>query len=314
MEDYNIKKAIVTGGAGFIGSNLVDKLVNNGVEVIIFDDLSTGKIENVNSKALFFELDISLATPESKLLLNIINFLEDTDVIFHTAAKARVQPSIVDPVTYNNVNVNGTLNMLCLAKNLQIKRFVYSASSSAYGNATKFPTPETHITNPISPYGLQKLIGEQYCKVFSHVYQIDTVSLRYFNVYGERMLLEGAYCLVLGLFARQLLDGQKMTINNDGKQRRDFTYVGDVVDANILAATCKNLHKGKVYNVGNGLNYSINEVAKMFGGETTKGKNVLEPFETLSDSSNAKRDLGWYPKGDLPKWIKSYKKHLGLSN
>ena len=307
-----MKKVIVTGGAGFIGSNLVDELINNGVEVVVFDDLSTGNINNINSKAIFHKLDISDLKPNSKKIEDIFEDIKDVEVIFHTAAKARVQPSIVDPVSFNKANVDGTLNMLCLANELKVKRFVYSASSSAYGNASKFPTSETHPTNPISPYGLQKYIGEQYCEVFSKVYQLETVSLRYFNVYGERMLLEGAYCLVLGVFANQLLNGKKMTINNDGEQRRDFTYVGDVVNANILAAEFKGNLLGEVFNIGNGFNYSVNEVARMFGGETISGNTVLEPLITLSDSSKAKDILGWFTKGDLPLWIEQYKITLGL--
>ena len=209
-----MKKAVETGGAGFIGSNLVDKLIEQGVEVTILDDLSTGKKENINPKAKFINCDISIV-PQSLLT----SYIEGADIVFHTAAKARVQPSIEDPLTFNKANVDGTLNMLYASYKAKISRFVYSASSSAYGNASKFPTPEEHSTDPLSPYGLQKYIGEQYCKVFSKVYGLDTVSLRYFNVYGNRMLLEGAYCLVLGIFAKQMLKGKPLTINNDGDQR-----------------------------------------------------------------------------------------------
>ena len=286
-----MKKAVVTGGAGFIGSNLVDKLIEQGVEVTILDDLSTGKKENINPKAKFINCDISIV-PQSLLT----SYIEGADIVFHTAAKARVQPSIEDPLTFNKANVDGTLNMLYASYKAKISRFVYSASSSAYGNASKFPTPEEHSTDPLSPYGLQKYIGEQYCKVFSKVYGLDTVSLRYFNVYGNRMLLEGAYCLVLGIFAKQMLKGKPLTINNDGEQRRDFTYVGDVVNANILAATHQEQLSGDVFNIGNGNNFSINEVAKMFGGKTVKGKDVLEPFQTLADNSKANLILNWVPQ------------------
>ena len=225
---------------------------------------------------------------------------------------ARVQPSIEDPIRYNNANVNGTLNVLYAAHKAGVKRVVYSASSSAYGNATIFPTPETHSTNPLSPYGLQKLVGEQYCKVFSEVYGLDTCSLRYFNVYGERMNLKGAYCLVMGIFAQQMLDNKPLNITNDGNQRRDFTYVGDVVNANILAAQATEDLKGAVFNIGNGANYSVNEVADKFGGEKQYGEQRLEPFETLADNAKAKNILGWKPKGNLMTWIDKYKKDLGL--
>ena len=307
-----MRKAIVTGGAGFIGSNLVDRLIEDGVEVLILDDLSTGNSDNINPDATFLRIDISDIKPESTLYKVVLNKAAGTDYIFHTAAKARVQPSIEDPVSFNKANVDGTLNMLCLAKDLKIKRFVYSASSSAYGEAELFPTPEDHPTNPLSPYGLQKYIGEQYCKVFSEVYGLDTVSLRYFNVYGERMLLEGAYCLVLGIFAKQLMEGNPMTINNTGEQKRDFTYVGDVVNANILAAKNHDNFYGDVFNIGNGNNASINQVAEMFGGESIQGKKVLEPFQTLADNNKAHQILGWQPKGDLMSWINKYKEEIGL--
>ena len=307
-----IKKAIVTGGAGFIGSNLVDKLIDMGVEVHIIDDLSTGFEKNINPKATFHKIDISTINPD----LAWYEF-KNTDVIFHTAALARVQPSIEDPIPFDSVNVGGTLRMLKLAHNLQkygfgVKRFVYSASSSCYGNNKNFPTPETESTNPLSPYGLQKYIGEQYCKMFSEVYNLDTVSLRYFNVYGERMNLEGAYKLVIAIFADQMLKGKPLTINNDGEQRRDFTYVGDVVNANILAATHPEDLKGAAFNIGNGDNYSVNELADMFGGKKQYGNKVIEPFETLADNFLAKNILNWNPTGDLPSWIKEYKQKLGI--
>ena len=302
-----IKKAIVTGGAGFIGSNLVDKLIDMGVEVHIIDDLSTGFEKNINPKATFHKIDISTLNPD----LQWFEF-KNTDAIFHTAALARVQPSIENPIPFDNVNVSGTLRMLKLAHNLGVKRFIYSASSSCYGNNKNFPTPETESTNPLSPYGLQKYVGEQYCKMFSEVYGLDTVSLRYFNVYGERMSLEGAYKLAIPIFANQILSGKPLTINNDGEQRRDFTYVGDVVNANILAATNPEDLKGEAFNIGNGDNYSVNELADMLGGEKSYGNKVIEPFQTLANNSKAKKILNWNPKGDLPIWIETYKKELGI--
>lgn len=299
-----MKKVAVTGGAGFIGSNMVDRLIAEGKEVIILDNFSTGKRENCNPKATTYEVDLSTDHLEP--------FLEGVDVVFHFAALARVQPSIEDPLTFNKHNVDGTLRLLMACHKEGIKRVVYSASSSCYGNATIFPTPETHLTNPLSPYGLQKYVGEQYCKMFSEVYGLDTCSLRYFNVYGEKMNLEGAYCLAMGIFAKQMLDGKPLTITNDGNQRRDFTYVGDVVEANWLAATHSDKLNGESFNIGNGSNYSINEVADMLGGEKTYGEKRLEPFQTLADNQKAKTILGWDPKGDLEKWIKKYKKDLGI--
>ena len=305
-------RAIVTGGAGFIGSNLVDELLEKGWGVIILDDLSTGKKENVNANAKLYRVDISTMKDLENPRRNVWRLFEGVDIVFHLAPKARVQPSIVDPISFNKINVEGTLNILLASHNAKVKRVVYSASSSAYGNATKFPTPEEHPTNPLSPYGLQKYIGEQYCKMFSEVYGLDTVSLRYFNIYGERMNLEGAYCLVMGIFAKQMKEGKPLTINNDGKQKRDFTYVGDAINANILAATRKENFKGDVFNIGNGNNFSINEVADMMGGEKKYGNKVAEPFQTLADNSKAMLMLDWDPKGDLPSWIKKYKKEIGI--
>ena len=302
-----MKKAIVTGGAGFIGSNLVDKLIEQGVEVTILDNLSTGKEENINPKAKFINCDISTASE-----IDMLFYINGADVVFHLAALARVQPSIEDPISFNEVNVKGTLNVLLAAHKAKVKRVVYSASSSAYGDAKKFPTPEEYPTNPLSPYGLQKYVGEQYCKMFSEVYNLDTVSLRYFNVYGERMNLEGAYCLVLGIFAQKMLEGKPLTINNDGEQRRDFTYVGDVVEANILAATHKEPLNGEAFNIGNGKEFTVNEIADMLGGEKQYGNKVIEPFRTLADNSKALLMLNWDPKGDLPTWVEKYKKDLGI--
>ena len=302
-----MKKAIVTGGAGFVGSNLVDRLIDQGWSVTIIDDFSTGKRENVNPAAFCWQLDISTVPIEDLTI-----FMEGVDIVFHLAALARVQPSIEDPIPYNEVNIKGTLNILLAAHRAGVKRVVYSASSSAYGETNILPTPETAPTNPLSPYGLQKYVGEQYCKMFSEVYGLDTVSLRYFNVYGERMNKEGAYCLVMGIFAKQMLDGKPLTITNDGEQRRDFTYVGDVCNANILAATHKTDFKGDVFNIGNGDNFSVNEVADMLGGEKTYGEKRIEPFETLADNAKANLDLDWQPSGHLPTWIKKYKKDLGI--
>ena len=302
-----MNKVLVTGGAGFIGSNLVDKLIDNGLEVIVLDNLSTGKVENIHPKAIFLKYDLSSISID-----DLSHLLVGVDVIFHLAALARVQPSIDNPLPYHDANVTATLNILYAASKAAVKRVVYSASSSCYGNAEKVPQSEDDPTNPLSPYGLQKHIGEQYCRMFSEVYNLDTVSLRYFNVYGERMSLEGAYCLVTGIFARQMQKGQPLTITNDGHQRRDFTYVGDVVNANLLAAKHRDRLNGEVFNIGNGNNRSINEVADMFGGEKTYGEKRLEPFETLANNQKAKNILKWQPKGDLSAWINTYKIELGI--
>ena len=294
-----MQKAIVTGGAGFIGSHLVDKLIEQGVEVTILDNLSTGKKQNINPKAEFIDCDIFKDTYGDLIFL-----LNGADTVFHLAAKTTVQESIEKPSLYNDINVVGTLNLLEAAAAMKVKRFIFSSSSSVYGNA-KVPTSEDHPLNPISPYALNKLIGEQYCKLYSEIYNIDTVCLRYFNVYGDRMNNEG-YKLVFPIFKEQILNNKPLTINNNGEQRRDFIHVNDVVRANILVAKHSNNFNGDIYNVGNGKNYSINEIADMFGGEKQYGNQVIEPFETLAETAKIDLDLNFQPKKDLRQWISTY--------
>jgi UDP-glucose 4-epimerase len=301
-------KYVVTGGAGFIGSNLVDSLVNEGHEVSVIDNLSTGKEDNVNSKAKLFICDIS----HKESITTITKVMKGADTVFHLAALARVQPSIQNPHEFNKVNVNGTLNILTAAKEAGVRRVVYSASSSAYGDAKIFPTPENHPTDPLSPYGLQKLIGEQYCRVFYHCYGLETVSLRYFNVFGERQSLDGAYKLVMGVFVDQRLKGKPLTITGDGEQRRDFTYVGDVVKANILASSSLLVGKGESINIGNGDNRSVNQIADLIGGPKEYIEKRLEPQKTLADNRKAKELLDWQPTTTVEEWIPKYKKELNI--
>lgn len=301
-------KYVVTGGAGFIGSNLVDSLVNEGHEVSVIDNLSTGKEDNVNNKAKLFIFDIS----HKESITTITKVMKGADTVFHLAALARVQPSIENPHEFNQVNVNGTLHVLTAAKEAGVRRVVYSASSSAYGDAKIFPTPENHPTDPLSPYGLQKLIGEQYCRVFYHCYGLETVSLRYFNVFGERQSLDGAYKLVMGIFAEQRLKGKPLTITGNGEQRRDFTYVGDVVKANILASSSLLVGKGESINIGNGDNRSVNQIADLIGGPKEYIEKRLEPQKTLADNRKAKELLDWQPTTTVEEWIPKYKKELNI--
>ena len=188
----------------------------------------------------------------------------------------------------------------------KVKRVIFSSSSSVYGNA-EVPTKETHPTNPLSNYALTKLIGEEYCKLYSTIYDIDTVSLRYFNAYGDRMNNEGGYKLVLPIFKEQSDNNKPLTINNDGEQRRDFIHVSDICNANILCANYKDKFKGEIYNVGDGKNYSVNEIADMFEGEKNYGNKVIEPFETLAAIAKIKTKLNWKPISNLSEWIKKYK-------
>jgi len=301
-----MQKVIVTGGAGFIGSHVVDALIDMGVQVTIIDDFSTGKVENVNPAAYCWKQDLSTVNIE-----DLAEFMKGVDTIFHLAALARVQPSIEEPVPYHDVNVNGTHNLLAAAVDAGVNRVVFSSSSSVYGDA-KVPTSESHELNPISPYALHKLIGEQYCKLFSTLYDIDTVCLRYFNVYGDRMSLDGAYRLAIPIFATQIKEGKACTINNDGKQKRDYTFVDDVVKANITCAESLKEFNGEIYNVGNGNNISVNELVDMMGGVKTYGNKVIEPFETLACISKIDLDLDWKPNGNLQKWITGYMEKINV--
>jgi len=291
-------KVLVTGGAGFIGSNLVDALIDKGYEVGIIDDFSTGKRSNVNPKATLYEVSLHKASTDE-----LVSILSGYEKVFHTAAFARVQPSIINPILYNDVNVNGTLNLLFACHRAGVKRVIYSASSSAYGDTKIFPTPETAGTDPMSPYGLQKYIGEQYCRMFSLVYGLDTVNLRYFNIYGPRMNFEGAYKTVIGVFGQQKALGKPLTITNDGEQSRDFTHVYDVVDANIKASEYDGKLNGEVFNIGNGRDITINKIADLISSEKVYTGNVLEPRKNNADNTKAKQVLGWEPKHNVEDFI-----------
>lgn len=294
-------KVVVTGGAGFIGSHLVDALIDRNFDVYVVDNLSNGKEDNINKKAKFFKEDIR----NLKAIKEIINGAE---YIFHLASLPRVQFSIEHPVESHDVNVNGTLNVLIAAKDNGVKKVIYSASSSAYGEQDEILLREEMAANPISPYGLQKYIGELECKVFNRVYGLPTVSLRYFNVYGPRFNAEGAYALVIGKFLKQKKEGKPLTIVPDGEQTRDFTHVRDAVSANILAMESGNVGKGEVINIGAGRNQSVNKIAAMIGGPTEFCEPRLEPKHTLADNTKAKKLLGWEPKISIEEGIEELKK------
>ena len=304
MKTKKTKRFLVTGGAGFIGHHLVSSLIKGGHHVIVLDDLSSGKKERLPFRQVsFIKVDVS----EENFVENFSHLFKNVDTVFHLAALPRVEPSIEDPITFNTINVNGTLNVLEAARKGKVKRVVYSATSACYGDAEELPTSESCKIDPKSPYGLQKYIGEQYCKLYSSLYGIDTVSLRYFNVYGQGMATEGAYLLVLGVFKAQLQQGKNLTLTNDGEQRRDFVHVDDVVSANISAALREEEFNGLSINIGSGVNYSVNEIADMFHGVKTYGEVRIEPFETLADNNTARTELKWSPEGHLPTFIKTYK-------
>lgn len=303
------KRALVTGGAGFIGSNLVDFLIRKNWEVVVLDDLSTGKLSNVNKKALFFPKDISGSVS------GLIPFFADIDVVFHLAAWARVPRSVADPIGTNRVNVGGTLNVLQVSRMLNIKRVVLSSSSSVYGDQdTYLMNEKMKELKPKSPYGLQKLIGEKYASLFSHLFKMQIVSLRYFNVYGYRQVTEGAYSLVIGKFMKQKADGLPMTIYGDGKQTRAYCWVGDVVKANWLAANSKinsRPYWHEIFNIGTNQETSVNKVAKLIGGDIKhiipNPRGDFEEKRKAADFSKAKKLLKWSPTVNIKEGIRILK-------
>ena len=294
-------KALVTGGAGFIGSNLVDALIDRGDKVIIIDNLSTGKKENLNPKAEFHKLDI-------RDLEKIEPLFRGVDCVFHLAALPRVPFSVEHPLEAHTNNAVGTLCVLIASKDAKVKKVVYSSSSSIYGDQKELPLKEDMLPKPNSPYGLQKLVGEEYCKLFNKLYGLSTVSLRYFNVYGPRIALEGAYALVIGAFLKQKMANEPLTIDGDGEQSRDFTHVRDVVRANILAAESNKVGNGEVINIGAGERHSINKIAALIGGKTVnRPARIGDVRHTLADNTRAKNLLGWKPEISIEEGIKELK-------
>lgn len=303
------RRVVVTGGAGFIGSHVVDLLINEGFEVHIVDNLLSGKLERINPKAVFHKTDI-----RDEVALKPI--FSGAQTVFHLAAQPRMQYSIQEPKLTNDINITGTLNVLLAARDAGVKRVVYSASSSAYGTKHPLPLHESLEALPVIPYAIQKRVGEQYCQMFSYFYGLETVSLRYFNVYGPRQTTakDGPYATVIGIFLEQRERGEQMTVVPDGKQRRDFTHVLDVARANFSAMMSSRVGKGEIINVGTGTNYSVLDVAEMIGGlwkftDPRKG----EASATLADISRARDLLGWEPKISFADGIAGLKKLHGLA-
>lgn len=281
--------AIVTGGAGFIGSHLVDALVAAGAKVRVIDNFSTGRRQNLNPGAEFLEADI-------RSIDAIAPAFAGVDCVFHVGALPRIPLSIERPVETDMANVIGTLNVLLAARDAKVRRVVYSGSSSVYGDQPRMPLVETMVPNPQSPYGLQKLVGEQYARMFHRLFEMQIVCLRYFNVFGPRMVTEGSYATVVGAFIRARREGRPLPIHGDGEQTRDFTHVRDVVRANILAMDCA-VADGRPINIGRGANVSVNQIAAVFGGRTVRmPQRQSDVRHTLADSTEARKILGWAPQ------------------
>lgn len=298
---------LVTGGAGFIGTNLCGKLVSEGHNVLVVDDLCAGKAERLPKEVVFKKIDIRNTEA-------LTEAAEGVDVIVHLAALPRVQTSIEDPVTTHDVNVNGTLSVLEAARAAGVKRVVFAASSSAYGNQETLPLSLELTPQPLSPYALHKLVGEEMLKVWHRVYELETVSLRFFNVYGPHFDPNGPYALVIGKFLDMKKAGRPLTITGDGIQTRDFTHVDDVNEAIIKAATLDTVGAGEVLNIGAGRQVSINEIAELIGGEIEYIAPRLEPKHTLADISKTKELLGWEPKISIEEGVAKLKREFGLSS
>ena len=294
-------KCLVTGGAGFIGSNLVDSLVDLEHEVIVIDNEYSDVHEHFyyNDKAKNYNLDIR--DYENTRLL-----YDGVDYVFHTAAEARIQPAIQNPIEAVSINSVGTCTVLQCAREAGVKRVMYSSTSSGYGLANDIPNVETQPDDCLNPYSVSKVNGEKLCSMYTKLFGLPTIIFRYFNVYGERQPLKGQYAPVIGIFLRQRGDGEPLTIVGDGEQRRDFTHVSDVVQANIKAAIAEVSEEcfGEVYNVGCGKNYSVNEIANMISDNTINiPPRIGESRVTLANNNKLRKTFGWEPTVDLFEWV-----------
>ena len=293
--------SLVTGGAGFIGSNLVDYLIEQGHEVICVDNESAECNDKFywNDKACNIIGDITDYD-------FIKNCFKDVDYVFHLAAESRLQPAIKNPIEAVYKNCVGTTTILQCARESGVKRFVYSSTSSGYG-FNPSPNVETQPDDCLNPYSASKVAAEKFCKMYSDLYGLETVVLRYFNVFGERSPRRGQYAPVIGIFDRQKLSGEALTIVGDGTQRRDFIYVGDVARANLIAAeaTLDKKYFGQVFNIGSGINYSVQEIADAISdNQTYIPKRDGEMETTWSNIEKASEILGWKPEVDVLEWIK----------
>jgi UDP-glucose 4-epimerase len=300
-----VSRVLVTGGAGFIGSNLVRALLDAGHEVRVLDNFSTGSRRNLEG------LGVEIVEGELRSYERVHNAVRDSEVVFHLGALGSVPRSVQDPLTSSAVNVEGTLNVLLAARDSGVRRVVYSSSTSVYGTSAERPTREDCPPDPISPYGVAKLAAERYCISFSRVYEtLETVVLRYFNVFGPRQSPDSQYAAVVPLFIRAIAGGDPIVIHGDGEQSRDFTYVGNVVDATISAASAQGA-SGRAFNIAGGSPASVNHVAELLG--TIIGKPVERRFQprrpgdirdSWADLSAAREVLGYDPSVSLEEGLR----------
>jgi nucleoside-diphosphate-sugar epimerase len=299
------EKYLITGGAGFIGTNLSKYLLSEDNQVVVVDNLAGGKREQVHEGIEFHELDINDTDALTKVC-------EGVDVIFHLAALPRVQFSIEHPFEAQRANVDGTLSVLEAARVSGVRRVVFAASSSVYGDQEIMPLVETMESQPKSPYALHKLMGEHMLRLWSEIHGLETVSTRFFNVYGSHMDPDGAYALLIGKFLKMRKEGEVLTITGDGEQTRDFTHVDDVIDALMRAASSEKVGKGEVFNVGAGQATSVNRVAELIGGDMEYVAARHEPKHTEADNTKITEVLGWKPTVKLEDGITKLKEEWGI--
>lgn len=299
-------RCLVTGGAGFIGSNLVDRLVADGHEVVVVDSLVTGRRENIagherDGRVRFVEADIASA--------DLTMAFEGVDWVFHLAALADIVPSVENPARYYRANVDGTLAVLEASRRADVKRFVYAASSSCYGIPDRYPTAETSKIACEYPYALTKWLGEETVLHWSRLYRLPAVTLRLFNVYGPRARTSGTYGAVFGVFLAQKLAGKPFTVVGDGTQSRDFTFVSDVVDA-FVGAAASDVH-GEAFNVGTGNPQSVNRLVELLGGDVVHvAKRPGEPDRTQADTTKLRAALGWTPRVTFEEGVATMLAHI----
>jgi UDP-glucose 4-epimerase len=291
--------ALVTGGAGFIGSNLVDALIDKGWEVRVIDNESSDAHEQFyyNPKAKYFTYCIT-DYDNTRELYNNVNY------VFHLAAESRIQPAIQNPIYATNVNVGGTCTVLQCSREAGVRRVIYSSTSAAYGLENKPPLVETMPKDCLNPYSVTKTAGEELCKIYNNLFGLETITFRYFNVYGPRQCTRGQYAPVIGLFLRQKANGEPMTVVGDGLQTRDYTHVKDVVQANILATECTE-GLGEIINIGTGKSYSILDVVNIIGGDHIHiDPRPGECRHTRANNEKAKKVLNWKPTETLENYLK----------
>jgi UDP-glucose 4-epimerase len=302
---HHMKKAVVTGGGGFIGSNLAKQLVESGWDTHLVDT-------DYGYRAKLLPPEAKQHTVDIRNTEELQGVFEGADTVFHTAAVPRVPYSIEFPVETTEQNIVGTVSVLTAAVNAKARRVVYSSSGSSYGDQDSLPFVETMKESPVHPYGLQKYVGELFARLWSDVYKLETVSLRYFNVYGPGLDPNGPYALAIGKFLMARTEGTPITIFGDGTITRDFTHVTDVARANILAATSEKVGKGEVMNIGSGKNITIQKLAEMFGGEIQYGPPRIEAHDALADVRKAKELIGWEPTIFVEEGVAALKKEWGV--